>query len=96
MNIDGFMAALTARTHSQRTLRGYRQDLDKFLSARNLRVTQMRTPTISDYVQHIKDTAGRTTSGTLATASIARRLTLLSSYYVFVRAESNGKVKNPF
>jgi site-specific recombinase XerD len=84
MNIDGFMAALTARTHSQQTLRAYRQDLDKFAQ------------TISDYVQHIKDTAGRTTSGTLASASIARRLTLLSSYYPFVRAESNGKVKNPF
>jgi site-specific recombinase XerD len=99
MNIDGFMAALTARTHSQQTLRAYRQDLDKFaqfLAARNLRVTQVRTQTISDYVQHIKDTAGRTTSGTLASASSARRLILLSSYYAFVRAESNGKVKNPF
>jgi site-specific recombinase XerD len=99
MNIDGFMAALTARTHSQQTLRAYRQDLSKFeqfLAARNLRVTQVRTQTISDYVQHMKDTAGRTASGTLAPASIARRLTVLSSYYAFLRAESNGKVKNPF
>ena len=99
MNIEGFMAALTARTHSQQTLRAYRHDLSKFqqfLKTRDLRVTQVKTQTISEYVQHMKDTAGRTASGALAPSSIARRLTVLSSYYAFLRAESNGKVKNPF
>jgi len=99
MNIDNFISALAVRTRSEETIRAYRQDLERFqvfLQSRNLRVTQVKSKTITEYVAYLEQNAGRTRTGTLAAASITRRLAVLSRYFEFLRAESNGKIRNPF
>jgi site-specific recombinase XerD len=99
MKIDEFLATLAVRTQSADTHRAYREDLQRFeafLRGRGLRVTQVKTSTISEYVAYLNQNAGRTNAGQLAPATIRRRLAVLSSYYEFLRAESNGKVRNPF
>ncbi|MGA7459197.1 MAG: tyrosine-type recombinase/integrase [Candidatus Korobacteraceae bacterium] len=99
MKIDEFINDFSVRTQSKETLRAYRQDLQRFesyLNSKHLRVTQVTTSVISDYVRHLRETAGRTKDGQLAPASITRRLAALSRYYEYLRQESNGKIRNPF
>ncbi len=99
MKIEEFLKTLGVRSQSADTLRAYREDLGRFeafLRQRSLRVTQVKTSTIGKYVEYLNQNAGRTRSGRLAPATIRRRLAVLSSYYEFLRAESNGKIRNPF
>lgn len=99
MNINDFLCALSVRTQSSETMRAYRQDLERFesfLQSQNLRVTQVKSNTIAEYVAYLHRTAGRTAGDRLAAASIARRLAVLSRYFEYLRAESNGKIRNPF
>jgi len=99
MKTEEFLKALAVRTQSADTLRAYRADLarfEAFLCERGLRTTQVKTSTITEYVEYLNQNAGRTRSGQLAPASIRRRLAVLSRYYEFLRAESNGKIRNPF
>ena|SRR5581483_7705330 len=99
MKIEEFLKTLGVRSQSADTLRAYREDLKRFeafLHERSLRVTQVKTSTIGEYVAYLNEHAGRTISGQLAPATIRRRLSVLSSYYEFLRAESNGKIRNPF
>lgn len=99
MNIKGFLDAFMVRTQSKESIRAYQQDLERFeafLRIRTLRVTQVNTNLIGEYVRHLQETAGRTKNGQLAPATINRRLAILSKYYDYLRAESNGKIRNLF
>jgi site-specific recombinase XerD len=94
MNTKQFLNYLGTRTSSQETLRAYRQDLFKFesfLKAKGLRVTQVKQRTIAEFLNHLAEQSGRE----LAPATIARRLAVISEYYEFLRANSDGRIANP-
>jgi site-specific recombinase XerD len=94
MNIDGFLKNLASQTSSTETLRAYRQDLEKyqeFLRLKGLRVTQAKSRTISEFVNHLNDKNG----GPLAPASVSRRLSVVSAFYEFLPDNSDGEVRNP-
>ncbi len=94
MNIDGFLTSLKTQTGSVETLRAYRQDLEKFeafLRTKGMRVTQVKPSTVNEYIQHLADQRGQA----LAPATVARRLAVLSSFYDFLGANTDGKISNP-
>lgn len=96
MNIDGFLASL--QTSSAETLRAYRQDLERFedfLKQKGLRVTQVKPSTVADFTQYLSEHKGRTPGDALAPATIARRLAVISSYYEYLRSNSEGRIRNP-
>src|SRR5581483_4291115 len=98
MEIDSFMEHLKTRTQSPETLRAYRQDLQKFeefLRGRGLRVNQATVQTIDQFIAHLSEQPTRKNGEVLAPASVTRRLSVLSAYYEYLRARSNGKVNNP-
>lgn len=94
MRIEAYLKNLSTQTTSRETLRAYRQDLEKyeaFLRSKALRVTQAKPNTITEFINHLTDTHG----GTLAPATISRRLSVLSAYYEFLRDNSDGNITNP-
>lgn len=98
MDIDDFMKHLSTRTQSAETLRAYRAALEKYeayLKAIGLRANQATTTTIENFVRHLSQQDTRKVGTSLAPASVARLLSILSSYYDFLHARSNGRIKNP-
>ncbi|HEY2470143.1 MAG TPA: tyrosine-type recombinase/integrase [Terracidiphilus sp.] len=94
MNSKSFLNYLATRTSSKETLRAYRQDLlkfESFLRSKGLKATQVKQRTIAEYLNHLVEQRGRE----LAPATIARRLAVISEYYEFLRANSDGRVANP-
>jgi site-specific recombinase XerC len=94
MRIEAYLKNLSTQTTSRETLRAYRQDLEKyeaFLRSKGLRVTQAKPSTITEFINHLTGTHG----GTLAPATISRRLSVLSAYYEFLRNNSDGNISNP-
>lgn len=94
MDINGFLRFLRTRTTSVETLRAYRQDLDKyeaFLRSRNLRVTQVKPTTITDFIDHLNSKR----STPMAPASVARRLAVLKSFHDYIQDKSDGTIPNP-
>jgi site-specific recombinase XerD len=98
MDIDGFIDNLKTRTRSRETLRAYRQDLEKFeafLKSRGLRATQASPAIIDQFIKELSALPSRKASQELLPASVSRRLSVLSSFYEFLRMRSNGRVSNP-
>ncbi len=98
MQIEDFMKTLELRTTSAETLRAYRADLEKFqafLHARGLRANQATVETIEDFVRYRASMPTRKQGKQLSPASVDRILSVLSSYYEFLRVRSNGRTRNP-
>ena len=99
MKINLFLANLRARNCSPKTLKDYESDLrmfEAFLKERHLRITQVKSQHISEYVESLGRRHNyKTGTPGLAEASIRRRLASVSSYYDFLRRTSNGKIGNP-
>jgi site-specific recombinase XerD len=98
MNTEGFLTALAVQTKSKETMRAYGQTLERFeafLRERNLRVTQVKRSTIGDFIDYLSEHKGRTQGESLAPATIARHLAVLSSFYDYLADNSDGKIKNP-
>jgi site-specific recombinase XerC len=94
MNIDGFLTKLKTQTSSAETLRAYKQDLEKFeefIRMNSLRVTQVKPSTVNEYIEHLAGQRRRA----LAPATVARRLAVLSSFFDFLSANTDGKISNP-
>ncbi len=92
------MNHLSTRTRSAETLRAYRADLEKYeayLKKMGLRANQATNTTIEDFLRDLSEQASRKRGDSLSPASVARRLSVLSSYYDFLNARSNGRTKNP-
>lgn len=99
MNGKAFLSHLRSRRCSQETLKAYEIDLrlfETFLKEKKLRVTQVRSKTIDDFVEWLARRHNHKTGQEgLADASIRRRLGAVSSFYKFLRGSSNGKIGNP-
>jgi len=98
MRIQDFIDELSIRSKSAETLRAYRQDLERFecfLKLMGLRINQVKRSTIVAYIKYLEETHGRTVSATLSPATINRRLTVLSEYFVWSQGDSDKPVRNP-
>jgi site-specific recombinase XerD len=98
MKIESFLESLSTKTVSAETLRAYRQDLSRFqafLKERGLRVNQVKPSTVIEFVKYLGTSKGRTRNGNLSPATVARRLSVVSAYYEFLRGESEGTIRNP-
>jgi site-specific recombinase XerD len=98
MDIDDFMAHMQIRTKSKETLRAYRSDLEKyedFLRSKGLRVSQATRKTVEDFIRHLSSKPTRKAGAELSAASVNRRLSVVSAFYEFLRARSDGKMNNP-
>lgn len=99
MNIEPFVSYLRARRCSLETIKAYRTDLrlfEEFLKARKLRVTQVKSQTIDQFVEFLARRYNyKSGKDGLADASIRRRLAAVSSLFEFLRGSSNGKIGNP-
>lgn len=98
MDIDDFMNHLSTRTQSAETHRAYRADLEKYeayLKDNGLRVNQATSTTIENFLRHLSQQTTRKVGDSLSPASVARRLSVLSSFYDFLHVHSNGRIKNP-
>ena len=98
MNVDSYLASLAVQTTSSETLRAYRHTLTRFeafLRDKNLRVTQVKRGTVTEFIAYLSEHKGRTVGEALAPATVCRHLAVLSSYYDFLGDNSDGKIKNP-
>ena len=96
MKIDGFMQSMS--TCSKETLRAYRQDITRFeafLDQKGLDDSQVKQSTIIEYLRFLEDNKGRTASGTLAPATVARHLSVIAAYYDFLERDSDVAIRNP-
>lgn len=90
----------TNRNCSPQTIRAYRSDLKMFgafLQDRSVsRLSQVDHSIIKEYIEHMHQKVNlRFAKIGLADSSIARRLAAISSYFEFVRATSEPKLRNP-
>ncbi|WP_353073080.1 tyrosine-type recombinase/integrase [Tunturiibacter gelidoferens] len=98
MRIESFLESLSTRTWSAETLRAYRQDLTRFetfLKEKGLPVNEVKPATISEFMNYMAENKGRTASTTLAPSTVARRLSVISAYYEWVRDDSGATIRNP-
>jgi site-specific recombinase XerC len=58
-------------------------------------VTQVKRSTIADFINYLSENKGRTQGDSLAPATIARQLAILSSYFEHLDDNSDGKIRNP-
>jgi len=101
LDFEPFLAHwATNKNVSPRTIRSYRNDLKLFAAFchdRGIRrITHVDHAVINDYIGHMQAKPNPRFERTgLADASIARRLAALSSYFEYVRATSNHKLRSP-
>jgi site-specific recombinase XerD len=98
MDIEAFMSHLQIRTRSRETLRAYRSDLEKyeaFLRSKGLRANQATMATVEEFIRYLSSKPTRKAGAELSPASINRRFSVISAYYEFVRARTDGKTNNP-
>lgn len=98
MQIEDFIKNLQLRTTSAETLRAYRGDLEKyqqFLRSRGLRANQATVETVEEFVRYRASMPTRKQRKQLFPASVDRILSVLSSYYEFLRVRSNSRTHNP-
>lgn len=99
MKIEPFLSYLRARQCSPETIKAYRTDLrlfEQFLKNQKLRVTQVKSQTVDQFVEFLARRYNyKTGKDGLADASIRRRLAAVSSLFEFLRGSSNGKIGNP-
>jgi site-specific recombinase XerC len=98
MKINSFMETLSTQTTSKETLRAYRQELIRFETFQNekgLDDTQVKQSTITEYLRHREDGKGRTATGALAPATVARILSVVTAYFDFLQGDSDVAVRNP-
>lgn len=89
-----------AKNCSAQTIKAYRSDLElfaAFLEERGIhRITQVNHQVINDYITHMKSRENPRFQRTgLTDSSISRRLAAVSSYFEYLRATSNPKLRNP-
>jgi integrase/recombinase XerC len=98
MTIDLFLDSMSTRTKSQETMRAYRRDLsrfDAFLKDKCLGVREVRPSTIEEFRRYLEENKGRTAAVSLAPATVARSLSVVSEYYEWLGVESDGMIANP-
>lgn len=98
MQINEFIDYLQTQTQSRETIRAYRQDLERFgafLEEKGLRATQVKPSTIMEFTMSLSRDHGRTATGTVSPATIARRLAVISRYYEWLQENSDRLVRNP-
>jgi site-specific recombinase XerD len=101
MDFDPFLNNLkTNRNCSAETIKAYRSDLkmfETFLHGRSIsRLSQINHLVIKGYIEDMQKKVNlRSARIGLAESSIARRLAAISSYFEFVRANSDQELRNP-
>lgn len=101
MDFEAFLTHWqSTKNCSPQTIRSYRSDLklfEAFLHERGIRrITQVDHKVINEYIDQMKRRAiPRLARTGLAESSIARRLAAVSSYFEYVRATSNPRLRNP-
>jgi site-specific recombinase XerD len=105
MKIQEFIDELSVRSKSAETLRAYRQDLERFdvfLKLQGLRINQVKRSTIVAYTKYLEEThkqfedaRDRIGAAPLSPATINRRLTVLSEYFIWAQGDSDKRVANP-
>jgi site-specific recombinase XerD len=88
------------RRCSRFTVRAYRSDLEifmSFLKSQSItRLARVDHQVINRYIEHLHNRANARTGKTgLADASIARRLSAISSLFEYTRATTDPKLRNP-
>ncbi len=95
MNTKEFLDYIAARGYSANTVNAYKSDLsdfEAFLRERHVRATAARPQLIQEYVREL---GSRTDAEKLSPSTIWRKLATLSSYYEFLRVQTDGRVRNP-
>jgi site-specific recombinase XerC len=96
MNVNDFLNYISARGFSPNTIRAYRADLkqfETFLRLRNIRVTAVHPKLIQEYANRLALPSGDGQAPSAAT--VWRKLASISSYFEYLRVQSNGKINNP-
>jgi site-specific recombinase XerD len=95
MNIDELLEYLTARNFSPNTIAACGSDLTQFaafLRSSGTRVTTVTPKLIQTYINQLNTGIEGEKP---ATATVWRKLASISSYYQFLRHQSDGKIRNP-
>lgn len=98
MKIEEYMQSLHAYSDSENTFRAYREELTRFeayLKNRGLRITQVTSTTILEYLAYREEHKGRTKAGQLKPATNSRTLSALSGYFDWDNVQNNGRRANP-
>ena len=101
MDFEPFLRHFSTNMNcSNQTIRSYRNDLtlfDAFLKQHSIHtLAQIDHTIITNFIQHMHNMANpRYGRIGLADATIGRRLSSLSSYFEYIRATSNPKLRNP-
>jgi site-specific recombinase XerD len=98
MQINSFIEHMRARGCSRKTLRAYRQDLQRFetfLKDRKIKSHQVNTSHVDQFVMYLAQTVSRMVGSVPKPASVSRRLAVLSRYYRFMQQMTFGKAHNP-
>lgn len=102
MDFESFLAYWkTNKNCSPQTIKSYRSDLklfQQFLTEIGIRrITQVNHDVVNRYIEHmLKKNNPRFGRTGLAASSVSRRLSAVSSYFDYIRATSNRRLKNPF
>lgn len=98
VKIQRFMLYLVASTESKHTHRAYRRPLTRFedfLAERGLRIDQVNSSHITEFIHHLHEHRGRTRGATLAPATISLYLAALSMYFQWRNSELDNRRINP-
>ena len=98
MTTDKFLDSMSTRTKSQETMRAYRRDIsrfDAFLKANAIGVLEAKPSTIGEFQKYLEANKGRTATASLAPATVARTLSVVSEYYEWLRTECDSPIANP-
>ena len=100
MDIDPFIECLeNSPDRSKDTIRAYRSDLvlfDRFLRANKLRITQVTSAVVHDYIKHLEAQPNpRFGKVGLSRATVRRHLISIRRYFAFLKATTNPKLRDP-
>lgn len=91
MIIEDFLTYLSARNLSPNTIAAYRSDLlqfQEFLRRTGTRITGVTPKLIQSYMNELTGKAN-------SARTVWRKLASISSFYQFLRVQSDGRVRNP-
>ena len=100
MDIDPFIECLeNSPDRSKDTIRAYRSDLvlfDRFLRTNKLRITQVTSAVVHDYIKHLEAQPNpRFGKVGLSRATVRRHLISIRRYFAFLKATTNPKLRDP-
>lgn len=98
MEIDSFLNTISATSDSAHTLRAYRRPLvrfEKFIQGKSLRIDQVNADHITEWINDLKQHAGRTKGEKLSPATINSYLTPVSLYFDWRNCKLHGRASNP-